>query len=250
MKQTFVILFLFLASTTLSFAQNTKVSGKVTDQSNTALPGVNIIIKGTKKGTTTDFGGSYQIEASQGDVLVFSFLGYQEVKKVVKDSVLNVVLKENTNQLDEVIVTAFGIEKKTKTLGYSAQKVDLEKIDMAGQINPFEALQGRVSGLVLNKTSGSTAGGVDILIRGITSVDPNRDNQPLIIIDGFALNNDTFKGDVLPSAGSNASGSSEQFSFSNRGMDINPDDIASFTVLKGALQQRLFTVCAPQMVPL
>jgi len=98
--------------------------------------------------------------------------------------------------------------------------------------------------LQVSQTSGSSGAGVDILIRGVTSVNPNRNNQPLIIVDGLAMDNDTFSGNVLPSAGSHSPGSAEQFSFTNRASDINPEDIESFSVLKGAAATALYGVRA------
>ena len=243
-KITLSFLVFFTTAFSLLFSQNITVNGKVSDASGNALPGVNIQVKGTSNGTSTDFDGNYEIGASQGDVLIFSFLGFKTKEVTITGATLNVSLEEDANQLDEVVVTAFGVKKETKSLGYSVQKVDAEDLNLAGQTNAIEALQGRVAGVQINRTSGSAGGGVDILIRGISSVNPGRDNQPLIIVDGVALNNDTFKGDVLPSAGSNATGSSEQFAFSNRASDINPDDIESFNILKGAAASALYGIRA------
>ncbi|WP_209403349.1 SusC/RagA family TonB-linked outer membrane protein [Pseudozobellia sp. WGM2] len=239
-KITFVLLVL---CTTVSFGQ--AISGKVSDNTGEPLPGASIVVSGTSRGTTTNFDGDYSIEASSGDVLIFSYLGMLSQQITIgSSSTIDVRLEEDSAQLDEVVVTAFGLEKETKTLGYAVQKVDADELNLAGQVNPLESLQGRVAGVQINRTSGSAGGGVDILIRGVTSVNPGRDNQPLIIVDGIALNNDTFAGNVLPSAGSNATGSSEQFAFSNRAGDINPEDIASFNVLKGAAATSLYGIRA------
>lgn len=246
MKKKITILFLFFI--TLSFttlvAQTISVSGTVSGELGTPLPSVNIQVKGTNIGTSTDFDGNYQISASLNDVLIFSFLGYKTKEATVVGSSLNITLEEDASQLDEVVVTAFGIEKKIKSLGYSVTQIKTEDLDLSGQVNAVQSLQGRVAGLQINRTSGSAGGGVDILIRGITSVNPDRNNQPLIIVDGIALNNDTFSGSVLPSAGSNSPSSTEQFSFSNRASDINPDDVESYNVLKGAAATALYGVRA------
>ncbi|MBC6996931.1 SusC/RagA family TonB-linked outer membrane protein [Cytophaga sp. FL35] len=221
------------------------ISGTVSDTNGEPLPGVTIIVSGTRRGATTNFDGEYSISASSGDILQFTYIGMKaKTVTVSNQSVINIVLEEDSEQLDEVVVTAFGLEKETKSLGYAVQKVDAEELNLAGQVNPLESLQGRVAGVQINRTSGSAGGGVDILIRGVTSVNPGRDNQPLIIVDGIALNNDTFTGNVLPSAGSNATGSSEQFAFSNRAGDLNPEDIASFNVLKGAAATSLYGIRA------
>ena len=243
-KLGFLFLLFFTTSFTLLLAQTITVSGNVSDASGTPLPSVNIQVKGTNNGTSTDFDGNYQITASQNDVLIFSFLGYKTKEVTVTGSTLNINLVEDASQLDEVVVTAFGIEKKTKSLGYSVTQIKAEDLDLSGQVNAVQSLQGRVAGLQINRTSGSAGGGVDILIRGITSVNPDRNNQPLIIVDGIALNNDTFSGSVLPSAGSNSPSSTEQFSFSNRASDINPDDVESYNVLKGAAATALYGVRA------
>ncbi|MDP3313035.1 SusC/RagA family TonB-linked outer membrane protein [Lutibacter sp.] len=246
MRKKIMIFFILLITTTFSFlyAQNLMVSGKITDISGTILPGVNIQIKGTKTGTASDFDGKYQISAAQKDILVFSFLGFLTKEVAITGSTLNVSLTEDSKQLNEVVITAFGIKKETRELGYSVTQIKSDDLNFTGQTNAVEALQGRVAGLQINRTSGSSGGGVDILIRGVTSVNPERDNQPLIIIDGLALNNDTFSGNVLPSIGSNSPSSSEQFSFTNRASDINPDDIESFNILKGAAATALYGVRA------
>ncbi|MFD1615756.1 carboxypeptidase-like regulatory domain-containing protein [Gelatiniphilus marinus] len=244
-KTTLSFLVFFAATCSFLFAQNITVSGTVTDASSVPLPGVNIQVKGTSKGTSTDFDGNYSISANQGDVLIFSFIGFTTKEIIVNSATVNVSLTERADALDEVVITAFGIQRETRELGYSVTQVDANDVNLAGQANAITALQGRVAGVQINQTSGSAGGGVDILIRGITSVNPDRNNQPLIIVDGLALNNDTFSGaDILPSAGSNSPSSSEQFSFSNRASDINPEDIETFSVLKGAAATALYGVRA------
>jgi len=242
-KLTVTLLAFFTTAFSLVLAQEITVSGKVSDETG-ALPGVNIRIKGTNRGAATDFDGNYQITVSTGDVLVFSSLGYVTQEVTVTGSTHNVTLVEDAGQLDEVVITAFGVEKKQKSLGYSVTQVKAEDLNLSGQANAIQALQGQVAGLQINRTSGSSGGGVDILIRGVTSVNPSRSNQPLIIVDGIALNNDTFSGNVSPSAGSNSPSSSEQFAFSNRAGDINPEDIESYNVLKGAAATALYGVRA------
>ncbi|WP_165748127.1 SusC/RagA family TonB-linked outer membrane protein [Cellulophaga sp. Z1A5H] len=225
------------------FAQN--VAGTVKDENGEPLPGVTVLVLGTSNGTTSDFDGNFTIESIEGDILRFSYLGMKTKEvSVSSDKQMNIVLIEDASALDEVVVTAFGVEKKQKSLGYSVTQVKTENLNLAGQSNAIESLQGRVAGVQINRTSGTSGGGVDILIRGVTSVNPNRSNQPLIIVDGIALNNDTFSGEVRPSSGSNSASSSEQFAFSNRAGDINPEDIESFNVLKGAAATALYGVRA------
>ena len=243
-KTTLTLLGFFTSAFLMLFAQTITVTGVVTDANNVPMPGVNIQVKGTTKGATTNFDGDYTINASSGDVLIFSYVGFKKIERTVSATVMNIKLEEDASSLDEVVVTAFGIKRETRELGYSVTQVKTEDVDLTGQTNALAALQGRVAGVQVTQTSGSSGGGVDILIRGITSVNPNRSNQPLIIIDGLALDNDTFSGNVLPSAGSNSPSSSEQFSFTNRAADINPEDIESFNVLKGAAATALYGVRA------
>ncbi|MCL8008018.1 SusC/RagA family TonB-linked outer membrane protein [Gelidibacter japonicus] len=243
-KTTLTLLGFFTSAFLMLFAQTITVTGVVTDANNVPMPGVNILVKGTTKGATTNFDGDYTIIASSGDVLIFSYVGFKKVERTVSEAVINVTLQEDASSLDEVVVTAFGIKRETRELGYSVTQVKTEDLDLTGQTDALSGLQGRVAGVQISQTSGSSGGGIDILIRGITSVNPNRSNQPLIIIDGLALDNDTFSGSVLPSAGSNSPSSSEQFSFTNRGSDINPEDIESYNVLKGAAATALYGVRA------
>ncbi|MHA7942887.1 SusC/RagA family TonB-linked outer membrane protein [Formosa sp. 3Alg 14/1] len=235
----------FTSMFSVLYSQDIEVKGTVKDNTGMPLPGVNIQLKGTSTGTITNFDGNYKIKTNMGNVLVFSFLGYDKQENTVNSSVLNVTLVMGEGEaLNEVLVTAFGIEKSAREVGYSVSQVKTADLDLAGQSNAVSALQGRVAGLQISQTSGSSGGGVDILIRGVTSVNPDRDNQPLIIVDGLALNNDTFSGSVLPSTGSNSPSSSEQFSFSNRASDINPEDIETYNVLKGAAATALYGVRA------
>jgi len=247
MKKIYRFLFLFMvfiSATQLLFAQAQLVTGVVNDASGAGLPGVNIRVKGTMIGTTTNLNGKYKIQTTDGSILVFSFVGYTTKEVKVTGPALNIVLQETVNKLNEVVVTAFGMKKETRALGYSVSEIKTKDLNMASQTSAIEALQGRVAGLQIRRTSGSAGGGVDILIRGLSSIDPSRNNQPLIIVDGLAINNETFAGNVLPSAGSNAIGSSSQFAYSNRAGDINPDDIASYTILKGAAATALYGVRA------
>jgi len=236
----------FFTSITFLFAQDLTVSGTISDADGNVLPGVSIQVKGTDTGTSSDFDGNYQINASQGDVLVFSFLGFKDLEVSVTGAKLNITLEEDATELDEVVVTAFGIKKSSKELGYSVTQIKTGDLNMSGQVSAVGALQGRVAGLRIQNTSGSAAGGVDILIRGMSSVNPGRSNQPLIIVDGIAIDNQTSGGsELLPSAGSNAvDGSIGQFGFSNRAGDINPEDIESYNVLKGAAATALYGVRA------
>ena len=239
-KTTLTLMLLFSHVFLMLNAQTNSITGTVKDANDIPLPGVNIVVKDTNTGVVTNFDGEYAIEASIGDVLVFSYVGLKKKEIKVSKSVINVKLEEKADILDEVVVTAFGVKQATRELGYSVTNIESEDINTNGQTDALSGLQGRAPGVQINKTSGGTGGGIDILIRGVSSVNPNRNNQPLIIIDGLAINNDTFSGSVLPSSGSNSPGSSEQFSFTNRASDINPSDIKSYNILKGAAATALY----------
>ena len=243
-KTTLNFLFFFATTFSLLFAQNYNVNGVVTDASGMPLPGVNIKIKGTNSGASTDFDGIYSLKAAKGDILIFSFVGFKTTEATVVSSKLDVSLLEDAGKLDEVVITAFGIAQKEKSLGYSVTQVKTEDLNLTGQNDAMTALQGRVAGLQISQTSGTPGGGVDILIRGMSSMNPSQNNQPLIVIDGVSINNDTFSGNILPTSGTNSAGSDSQFSFSNRASDINPEDIESYNILKGAAATALYGVRA------
>ncbi len=237
------ILVMFLGS--YIWAQNIQVQGVVTDDTGEPLPGVNILVKGTKTGTVTDFDGKYKISVPKGSVLLFSYVGYADKEiKVTKPGVYNVVLKPTAESLEQVVITAMGIKKKEKSLGYSVQEVKAANLKTP-ETNIFSALQGELSGVQIQRSSGAAGAGVDILIRGMTSIDPSQSNQPLIVVDGIPVSNDIIYGDVLPSSG-NANGvvSYQQFSFANRGIDLSSEDIQSITVLKGAAATALYGIKA------
>ncbi len=223
------ILALFLALIVqVSFAQEKTITGTVSDDSG-PLPGVSVVIKGTTTGTETDFDGNYSINAKAGDILVFSFVGMTAQEKVVGDAnTINVVLIAD-NVLDEVVVTAYGIKKEKRSVGYAVQEVDGKAITNSGASNVLDALSGKSSGVQITRSSGSAGGGSRILIRGATSMVGN--NQALIVIDGVRSNNET-----IASAQANTAGTAQ----SNRLMDLNSEDIENISVLKGAAATALY----------
>ena len=211
----------------ITFAQEKTVTGKVTDASG-PLPGVTVIIKGTKTGTQTDFDGNYSIKVATGSVLQFSFIGFSTTEHTVGTSnVLNVVMKESAEALEEVVVTALGISKASKSLGYSVQDVKGDDINKAKEANIVNSLQGKVSGAQITNTSGAVGASTRIVIRGVSSLDGN--NQPLFVIDGIPIDNSSF--------GSTGTDGTDRGSGAN---DINPDDVETITVLKGANASALY----------
>jgi len=163
------------------------VSGTVTSSDDgTPLPGVSIILKGTVRGVTTDFDGNYSIEVPNGDaILVFSYLGFEAQETPVDNrSTVNVALLEDAEALDEVIVTALGIKREQKSLGYSVETVQGEEFTRVVNENILNGISGKVSGVTINSTGG-TGSSVSMVIRGANSL--SSDNQPLFVVDGVPI---------------------------------------------------------------
>ena len=227
------ILTLFFALVVqMTFAQELQtVSGVVTDGSGIPLPGVNVIIKGTDRGTQTDFNGEYYIEVEQGQTLVFSYLGMITVEYLVEDiDEIDVVLKPDAAQLDEVVVTALGIEREKKSLGYATQVVDGSEVNEVPTTNFVNSLSGKVAGLNTG-ASGTLGGSSNVIIRGSTSLTGN--NQALFVVDGVPVSN------AITNEMGQASGRGG-YDYGNAAADINPSNIASINVLKGAAATALY----------
>ena len=225
----FLTLSLVLLSQFL-FAQDKIVSGTVTDSNGEALPGVSVIVKGTKIGTQTDFDGKYQIQSSPNQYLVFSFIGMKSQEIQATSSTINVKMIEDTKELTEVVVTALGIKRERKALGYATQQVKGDDISDTPVTNFVDALSGEVAGLDIS-SSGTMAGSSNIVVRGYNSIYGN--NQALIVIDGTPVNNETYNS-------SNQRTGRGGYDYGNAASDINPDDIESLTVLKGAAATALY----------
>ena len=218
-------------------AQDRTVTGTVTDGSTEApLPGVNVTVPGTSMGTTTDVSGRYELSLSQeADSLAFSFVGYQRATRAIDTrTVINVTLQPTVAQLGDVVVTALGVERKQRSLGYAVQEVSGAEIAGTQESNLIDALQGQVAGAQITSTGGSPGQSTRIVLRGVTSLDPGADNQPLFVVDGIPISNETFSG------GRGSGG----FAFSNGAVDINPEDIESVSVLKGPSAAALYGVRA------
>ncbi len=220
----------------------TNVNGTVTNPSGEPVPGVTVVVKNfTNAGTITDENGKYTITVpNEGKELVFSFVGMKtKVVAINGRSQIDVQLQFADIAMDEVVVTALGVTRDKKSLGYAVQDLKAEDLAQSGKNDVVSSLQGQVAGVNITSAGGAGAS-TRIVIRGANSLDPNADNQPLFVVDGVPISNQTIAGDIMPSSGSNASSSAEQFAFSNRAMDINPDDIASISVLKGAAATALY----------
>ncbi|MDB2330058.1 TonB-dependent receptor plug domain-containing protein [Candidatus Arcticimaribacter forsetii] len=212
-------------------AQQKTVSGTVLDDLGGPLPGATILVDGTTRGSTSDFDGNYSIEASLGDVLIVSYIGYSDQRIVIGSQDSYRVTLVTDNELDEVVVTtALGITRTKKSLGYATQTAGGSDISDVKATNIFDALSGEVAGLDI-KSSGTLGGSTNIIIRGSSSVTGN--NQALIIIDGTRLINST--GNT-----NNQTKGRGGYDYGNAASDINPDDIATMSVLKGGAATALY----------
>lgn len=215
----------------VTFAQEKTISGAVSDDTGLPLPGVNIIIKGTTTGTQSDFDGNYTINAAVGQTLVYSYVGFetQEIAVGASNSI-NVTMKAGA-QLDEVVVTALGVSREKQSLGYATQEVSGEDLSTVKTTNFTNALSGKVSGLQIRRNN-NFGGSTNVVIRGNTSL--TGDNQALFVVDGVPISNRN----TNTSAQSQASGN--YYDYGNAAADINPDDIESVNVLKGAAASALY----------
>ncbi len=224
---------MLFAATTLThvWAQDRTVSGRVVSaEDGTGLPGVNVVLKGTATGTVTDVDGNYKITIpSGGGTLVFSFIGLlSQETEIGSRSVVDATLESDVKQLTEVVVTAVGIEREKKALGYAVTDLDGDKISQRAEPDALRAIQGKIPGVNIVGGGGAVGQGSNITIRGSSSLLGN--NQPLWVVDGVPFDNTTY-----------ATGSfTSQTTSSNRSFDIDPNNIASMTVLKGAAAAALY----------
>lgn len=223
------VFFLILGSVN---AQVRRVTGKVTStEEGTPLPGVNVVVKGTSIGTSTDSDGVYAIEvAGPNAIITFSFIGLSSQEVVVGErSVIDVSLALDVTQLSEVVVTALGVEKQSRELGYAVSGVKSEDLLVARESNILNALQGKVTGVTITQSSGNLGGSTKVIVRGVTSLSGR--NNPLWVVDGIPIN------DAQDVTGSRITGNRD---FANGAAVVNPDDVESLTVLKGAAATALY----------
>ncbi len=219
------------------------VSGKVRDENGADFPGVNVLVKGTSVGTSTDINGQYSLEVpDEGAVLVFSFIGYttQEVS-VGSRTTIDLTMTPDVRSLDEVVVTALGIERSAKSLGYATTKVDSKELIVNRTPNMMNALQGKVAGVNISALGTGPAGTSKVRIRGQSSI--GGQNTPLIVVNGVPIDNTNF-GTNQGNLGSDGAVGSRGGGASTDGGDgltsFNPDDIESMQVLKGATAAALY----------
>ena len=219
-----------------AMAQTNKVTGVVRDANGDPLIGATVKVKGTTRGTATDIDGKYSIVASPGNTLVISYVGSQPMEVTVTGSTMDVAMQDNNTNLSEVVVTALGIKKERKSLGYAVDDLKADELMRNKSANPINSLSGKIAGVNITQSSGAAGSGAQIILRGGTSGAESKDNQPLFVVDGViydnssaVVGNSAFDG-IMNSATTT----------SNRVMDINPEDIENMSVLKGPAASALY----------
>lgn len=222
MKRLFLIGTVMFLSFYTALSQKT-ISGKVVDPEGIPLIGANVQVKGTTVGTVTDVDGMYSLEVPEASTIVISYVGSltQEIA-IGTSNTYDVILAEDTEQLTEIVVTAQGISREKRALGYSVSTVNTKKIEDRPQPDVGRILQGKIPGLNITSTSGASGTGTNITIRGYTSITGS--NQPLFVVDGVPFNSSTNQRGGFTSGGQNAS---------SRFLDLDPNSIESISVLKG-----------------
>ena len=232
MKKIFLLLVFFAISLDTLMAQTKEISGKVSSADDGGLlPGVSVSVKGTTLGTITDMNGEFRIKVPQDTrTLVFTFVGMTTQEVAIDNQTnFNVTLSSANISFDEVIVTAMGIKRSEKSLGYSAGRVSTDYLTATGNSSMMNALQGKIAGVNVSSASGSPGASSRVILRGVSSLGGS--NQPLYVVDGIPINN-------------GMSGSSTDLNggldFGNRANDINPEDIQEMTILKGGSGSALY----------
>jgi TonB-linked SusC/RagA family outer membrane protein len=222
----------FLFGASMAFSQDRTVSGKVTStEDGSPIPGVNVVVKGTTTGAVTDLDGNYTVSVpTDGGILVFTFIGLvsQEIE-VGSRGTIDLSMESDAEQLAEVVVTAVGIEREKRTIGYGIDVIENEELIKSRSTNVVNSLQGKITGVQISNTSGNLGGSSKIIVRGVSSLSGR--NNPLFIIDGIPMNNDQTV------TGSRIAGNRD---FANGAAVLNPDDIESMSVLKGAAATALY----------
>ena len=217
--------------------QKTTVAGTVTDAAGEPIIGASIVVKGTSRGTVSDVDGHFTLSAPQGTTLEVSCIGFEKKTiKVPASGKVSVMLNEDSRSLGDVVVTAMGIKKERKALGYSVTDMKADELMKNKNTNVINSLAGKVPGVNITQSSGAAGAGANIVIRGANSTAEGRSNQPLFVVDGIIYDNST---SVVGNSGTDGM-TRNATTFSNRVMDINPEDIADISVLKGAAAAALY----------
>ncbi|MEO0527224.1 MAG: SusC/RagA family TonB-linked outer membrane protein [Bacteroidota bacterium] len=205
-----------------STAQEKTISGTVVDQDQLPLPGVSVIVEGTTRGTQTDFDGNFSIDATIGQALLFTYIGQKQERRIIgEEAVINIQMVEDAQTLEEVVVTAQGIQREARALGYAVTTIDNDQIEQRTEADVARILNGKIAGVNITNNNGLSGSGTNIIIRGFTSV--TQSNQPLFIVDGVPFDSGT------NTQSSFLTGNTE----SSRFLDLDPNNIEKVNVLKG-----------------
>src|SRR6186713_1441700 len=221
----------------IGMAQQRNISGTVKGENQSPLQGATITVKNSNRVTQTDVNGRFSIQATTGEILLITYVGY-EVKelKVDNSSVFAVTMNVSGSNMNEVVVTALGIKKERKALGYAVTDLSAQELMKNKNTNVINSLAGKVPGVNITQFSGSAGAGASITIRGGNSTSESRQNQPLFVIDGIIYDNST----TVPGNTGTDGLSRSNTTYSNRIMDVNPEDVESLSVLKGAAAAALY----------
>ena len=229
-----------LLAITGSYSQTKTIKGKVIDTSNQPIIGASVKVTGSTIGTITDVNGFYTLNVTQKDNLLFSFMGYKSIEEAVGSrTVINVTLQEDSKMLQEtVVIGEFGVKRVERSVGAAVQNIKGSDIAESGRENFINSLQGRVAGVNITASSGSPGASSTVVFRAPTSISGN--NSPLYVIDGIPVSNTTFDMNTQWAKAPSTSTVGMQNDFTNRGSDIDPNNIESMTVLKGAAAAALY----------
>lgn len=218
----------FTLALQFTFAQERKITGTVSDNAGIPLPGVSVLVKGTQSGAQTDFDGKYSLKAAANQVLIFSYVGMKTQEVTASSSVINVKMADaGAQELENVVVTAFGIKREKKSLGYSTTTLKSDALTAVVNTNPFETLSGKIAGVDITAPSQPGAA-TKVVIRGMNTITGNL--GPLYVIDGTPINNTATGNSTI----------SRSYDSGNGVSDIDPNNIESMTVLKGAAASALY----------
>jgi len=223
-------------------AQERRINGKVSSVTGEGLPGVSVIVTGSTSGTQTNDQGLFSLNVPDGaSSIIISYIGYAKQTVTLSNSNdYNIVLSEDAAQLNEVVVTALGISREKKSLGYSVQEIKGEDVSQTKQTNFVNGLNGKVAGVQVVGSSGNMGGSAKISIRGVSSISGN--NNPLFVVDGVPMDNSNFASisATTGQASTNQSRGAGGYDYGNTIQDINPEDIETYSVLKGAAATALY----------
>ena len=224
----YISLLVFITGMTMGFSQQKTVSGNVTDENGLPLPSASVIIEGSSRGVATDFDGNFSLEVNEGESLIISYIGYADGSiEVGNQNFYSVSLQVNSS-LDEVIVTAFGIERQSRSVAYASSRLNSSEITEVSNLNPSESISGKIPGVDISSPAQPGAS-TKVLFRGISSITGS--NRPLYVVNGSP---------VLNSARGSSIGKTSSYDAGTGTNDIDPNNIDTIDFLKGASATALY----------